>query len=98
MINPLDLGLNASASAGEYVVTIFEDSKKRIWFGTLGKRLALFDGKEFRYYTEENGLPYNHVVSIEEDRNGNFWIRCSGGLFKLENKTIINCPVGYFLT
>jgi ligand-binding sensor domain-containing protein len=61
---------------------IFEDSKKRIWVGTHGGGLSLFDPKndEFLYWTEKDGLINNVVYGILEDNSGKLWLSTNNGL------------------
>ena len=41
---------------GEYVTSAFEDSKGHLWFGTLSKGIAKYDGKKLKYFTIKDGL------------------------------------------
>jgi ligand-binding sensor domain-containing protein len=74
----------------EYVVEIFEDSKKNLWFGTINNGAAKYDGKSLTYLTTENGLIGNTVTSFAEDKQGNIWLGTHSGLSKFDGKTIIN--------
>jgi ligand-binding sensor domain-containing protein len=74
----------------EYVVEVFEDSKGNLWFGTLSKGAARFDGKTLTYFSEKDGLCGNSVVSIAEDRAGNLWLGTQSGLSKFDGKTFTN--------
>lgn len=62
---------------GEYWQTtlssITKDSRGHLWIGTEAG-LALFDGKEFRYFSEEQGLKGNSIYDVEEDEKGNLWV------------------------
>jgi ligand-binding sensor domain-containing protein len=74
----------------EYVVEIFEDSKKNLWFGTINNGAAKYDGKTLTYLTTENGLIGNTVTSFAEDIQGNIWFGTHSGLSKFDEKTFIN--------
>lgn len=74
----------------EYVVEIFEDSKNNLWFGTLNKGAARFDGKNLTYFSEKEGLVGNAVVSIAEDKSGNLWFGTQSGLSKFDGKNFTN--------
>ena len=74
----------------EYVVEIFEDSKKNLWFGTINSGAAKYDGKSLTYLTTENGLIGNTVTSFAEDKQGNIWLGTHSGLSKFDGKTCIN--------
>lgn len=67
----------------DYVVDIFEDSAGNLWFGTISKGVAKFDGKKLVYITIEDGLPDNAVVDIAEDQDGALWFATHNGLAKL---------------
>lgn len=75
---------------GQYVVKVFEDTKGNLWFGTLEKGVAKYDGKQLKYYTTYNGLPSNRVIGIIEDLNGNLWFGTGGGLSKLDGEKFSN--------
>lgn len=75
---------------GEYVVNIFEDSKGNLWFGTLEKGVAKYDGKTLTYLTMTDGLPSNRVVSMVEDLQGNLWFGTGSGLSKYDGKMFTN--------
>ena len=62
-----------------------ETSDGTLWLGSNGyglyKRVVDEDGKEtFEVLTQENGLVYNGVKGIVEDRNGRLWITTQNGL------------------
>lgn len=72
----------------EYVVDVFEDSKGILWFGTIYKGVARYDGKTFTYLTTADGLAGNTVASIAEDKNGHIWLGTHSGLSRYDGKTI----------
>ncbi len=74
----------------EYVVEIFEDSKKNLWFGTINNGAAKYDGKALTFLTTENGLIGNIVTSFAEDKQGNIWFGTHSGLSKYDGKTFTN--------
>lgn len=67
----------------DYVVDIFEDIAGNLWFGTMSKGVAKFDGAKLTYLTMEDGLPDNAVVDIAEDKDGTLWFATHNGLAKL---------------
>lgn len=81
---------NTNSQIGEYIIKIFEDSKGNLWFGTLAKGVAKYDGNQLRYYTSEDGLNGNRVGSIVEDTNGNLWFGTHSGLSKYDGQTFKN--------
>ncbi len=59
---------------------IFQDSKGNYWFGSHAEGAAMFNGKEYRYFTTEDGLADNQVRSIQEDESGRIWFGTSNGV------------------
>lgn len=98
--NSLDREVNAQSDKiqdqenniqiGEYVVKTFEDSKGNLWFGTLERGVAKFDGTSLRYFTTKDGLPSDRVVDILEDDMGNLWFGTGSGLSKFDGKSFTN--------
>ena len=80
---------NAS-QIGEYVVDIFQDSKGNIWFGTLEKGVAKFDGNNLKYLTVKDGLPSNRITNVIEDNLGNLWFGTDIGVSKFDGKIFTN--------
>jgi len=78
---------------GEYVTSVLEDSKGNLWFGTLEKGIANYDGKELRYYTEKDGLPSNRVPSVKEDKHGLLWFTTGDGLSKFDGQQFVTFRV-----
>ncbi|MCD8167141.1 MAG: hypothetical protein LUE93_14115 [Bacteroides sp.] len=76
-------GNNLSNKTG--VQTIFKDSKNRIWAGTDGNGLHLYDvGKDtFICLNEWLNLPGDGVFSIEEDGRNDLWLGTNAGLVRL---------------
>lgn len=74
----------------EYVVTIFEDTRGNLWFGTLSKGVARYDGSSLRYFSTKDGLCGNAVVSVVEDKAGNIWFGTQSGLSRYDGKTFTN--------
>lgn len=84
------LNLNPTAKIGEYVVEIFEDSKGNLWFGTLSKGMAKYDGQSLKYFNIKDGLPNNAVVDIEEDEDGVLWVGTQNGLSSFDGENFTN--------
>lgn len=79
-----------ASQIGQYVVNTFQDSKGNLWFGTLEKGIAKYDGKELTYLTTKDGLPSNRIVNIVEDNSKNLWLGTGAGLTKYDGKTFTN--------
>lgn len=79
-----------SQQIDEYVVALCEDSKGNLWFGTLSKGVAKYDGKKLIYITPEDGLPSERVVSIIEDKQGVLWFGTGAGLSSFDGNKFKN--------
>ncbi len=66
----------------EKVYVVFEDSHKRLWFGSWKNGLHQFNKQQgsIKQYTTANGLPHNRVVGILEDDDQNIWVSTGKGL------------------
>lgn len=68
--------------AYDKVISIFEDSKKHLWFMTLGGGCCLYhpETDKFTRYDIDKGFP-NTIYKMVEDRRGNLWMTSNVGLF-----------------
>ncbi len=86
----IESGLSQSS-----VLTIYQDSRGFLWFGTY-EGLNRYDGYNFKVYKSDPGNPYglshNHIECITEDHLGMLWIGTEGGLnrFNRETEQFIN--------
>ncbi len=64
---------------------LFEDSGGRLWAGTIGGGLAVFDEATDRFtaLTRDHGLPDNVILSLAEDADGYLWMGTERGLTRL---------------
>lgn len=74
---------------------IVEDHLFRLWVGTFGGGLSLYDRKTDSYSTynrKSHGLPGDFINGIVESRFGNLWIATNAGLsrFDFDNKEFYN--------
>lgn len=70
-----------------YVISSAIDAKGDKWFGTWGGGLSRFDGKTFKNYTTEDGLPGNIINALEMDSKGILWIGTNKGVSRFDGKT-----------
>lgn len=72
-----------------YIRALYVSKGGQICIGTSGKGFWLYDPLKdrFKNFTEEQGLPNNIVVSIEEDHSGYLWLGTSSGLSRFNPKT-----------
>lgn len=70
---------------GKPIRAIHSDRKGRLWLGTEGGGLVLFDPvkkKVIRHFSTQDGLSNNAVLNILEDEMGNLWLGTFNGLSK----------------
>jgi ligand-binding sensor domain-containing protein/uncharacterized membrane-anchored protein YhcB (DUF1043 family) len=86
-------GVN-SALGSSYVYCVFIDRQGRVWLGTDGKGLVLFQEGEFIFYREKYPECGRSVVSINEDGAGNIWFYSTqSGLQRIEKNELITVPI-----
>ncbi|MDP4239761.1 MAG: two-component regulator propeller domain-containing protein [Bacteroidota bacterium] len=71
---------------GKFILFVYEDHLKRIWIGSRGSGLFLFNEKSssFENYTTENGLPGNNIFGMLEDDHGFLWLSTENGISKYD--------------
>jgi len=67
-----------------HVRGITQDQRGNMWFATDGEGLVRFDGKEFTYFTEKQGLPSNYVRTVQVDTEGTLWFTSRDGLGRFD--------------
>ncbi|KFF03447.1 two-component regulator propeller domain-containing protein [Flavobacterium reichenbachii] len=78
--------------SGDDILTLFQDSQKKIWVGTKAKGLHYFDGKKFNKINLKVGnAVITSIHSILEDNDKNLWISTNQGIIKYSTslKTIV---------
>ena len=68
-----------------YADCIYKDIEGRIWVGTGGSGLSLYDAVEDRFLPVHKlwNLPGDAVTSIQSDKKGDLWLGTNAGLLKL---------------
>lgn len=68
---------------------IYRDSNGRMWIGTEGAGLSIYEGGKFISVNDAVGLPLETVYSLQEDDMGRLWAGTNSGLLCLQpNKDI----------
>lgn len=67
------------------VVSLFEDSRRRLWIGTNDSGLAVYENGEFTFYDKSSGLASLSVRSVTEDADGNIVFGTTEGLGYVDN-------------
>ena len=62
------------------VVSLFVDSRDRLWIGTNDSGLALMENGQFRLWGEDDGLRSSYVCAIEEDIDGTIYAGTTEGI------------------
>lgn len=67
------------------VVSLFVDSKNRLWIGTNDSGAAVMENGEIRMYNKNDGMKSLSVRSIIEDTNGDIYIATTHGLVVVDD-------------
>ncbi len=75
--------------SAEFVRTILEDKKGRLWVGTVSSGLHLLnnDSTTFTKFGTKDGLPSNAILGLLEDNLGYLWISTISGLCRFDPET-----------
>ncbi len=74
------------------IIKIHQAKDGNVWIGTRESGLWLYDGKDFKRYT--NKINHNSPTSFCSDKEGNLWIGTEGGgLYKKHDNEITNYSV-----
>lgn len=79
--NYLSAADDSTSLAYDKVISIYQDSRRRLWFMTLGGGCCLYlpETDNFRRYDISCGFP-NTIYKMVEDRRGNLWMTSNDGL------------------
>ncbi len=69
--------------------SILHDTEGNYWFGSHNEGVCMFDGKNYTYFTTENGLSNNQVRRIQEDSKGIIWFGTANGICNYNGKEIL---------
>ena len=72
---PQDLGELAASRVNVEVTALYEDRRGRLWVGTKGAGLLLYNGAAF----DEVALENREILCLAEDREGSLWVGTRGG-------------------
>jgi ligand-binding sensor domain-containing protein len=83
---------NSYSKSPKQVAGILHDKKGNFWFVTLNHGVYRYDGKSFT-----NFLPYQALVCILEDKNGNIWVGSwsHGGVYRYDGKSLATGPAAF---
>lgn len=63
-----------------YIVALEVAKDGKVWAGTWGGGLTIWDGQKWTNYSSVEGLPGNHVFMLHQDAKGQMWIGTNRGL------------------
>ncbi|WP_258097505.1 two-component regulator propeller domain-containing protein [Marinoscillum pacificum] len=80
---------DGSGLSSSGITELYIDSKNRIWVGTNGFGMNVYDHKTetFKTYTTKDGLVNNAVLNIIEDNQGFLWITTNRGMSRFDPNT-----------
>ena len=62
------------------IVSVFMDSKERLWVGTNDNGAAIYKNGEFTFFSKENGMHSDAIRDFSEDDKGNVYIATTEGI------------------
>lgn len=72
------------------VVSLFVDSRSRLWVGTNDSGIALYENGEFTFFNKSAGLTSLSIRSITEDKAGNIVFGTTEGLAYIDNENSLH--------
>ncbi len=79
------------ASSGvSSVVSLFADSRDRIWVGTNDSGVACLQDEQFTFYNRDEGLSSSSVHSITEDEDGNIILATTMGIAYIDSEGVLH--------
>lgn len=73
-----------------YIVALEVANDGKVWAGTWGGGMTIWDGDKWNNYSSLDGLPGNHVFMLHQDAKGQMWIGTNRGLALWTNGTFRN--------
>jgi ligand-binding sensor domain-containing protein len=63
-----------------YIVALEVAADGKVWAGTWGGGMTIWDGQKWNNYSSLDGLPGNHVFMLHQDAKGQMWIGTNQGM------------------
>ncbi|MFD2828567.1 two-component regulator propeller domain-containing protein [Leeuwenhoekiella polynyae] len=83
-------GKGEKGLSNDYVISLLEDSKKRLWAGTYKGGLNKLENDIWSHYLQGDQVDGNDVRTIFEDSQHRIWVGTNrGGLYKYDDKNDI---------
>tara|TARA_R110002167_G_scaffold12233_2_gene52308 strand:- start:5932 stop:7053 length:1122 start_codon:yes stop_codon:yes gene_type:complete len=87
--NRHDLGILAGGEATynpNYVFSVLVDEQDRVFVGTWGGGVSIYEAEQWRNLTTDDGLAGNIVYSIARDKVGNYWFGTNAGVTRFDGE------------
>ncbi|MBR1391792.1 MAG: HD domain-containing protein [Lachnospiraceae bacterium] len=72
------------------VVTLFVDSRERLWIGTNDSGVAVMENNEYHMYHKSDGLKSSTIRSIVEGSDGNIYIATTRGIAMVDQELTLH--------
>ena len=72
------------------VVSLYVDSKNRLWIGTNDNGVAVMDRGEYTHYNNVEGLKSSSIRSIVEDNDGNIFVATTHGIGMIDSEMVLH--------
>jgi len=79
--------------ANNHILVVHQDFDGMMWFGTRGRGISRYDGREFTNLTIKDGLPNNYVFSIAQARDGTMWFGGVGSISRYDGREFVNFDI-----
>ncbi len=93
----IDRHLRADQTAtqlSEEVNAFFKDRDGRLWMGTRGGGVVLWDGGKIDRFTVKDGLYDDEISGIVADEEDRLWMACSRGIFSVSRGELLKFAAG----
>ncbi|MCR5785627.1 MAG: HD domain-containing protein [Eubacterium sp.] len=67
------------------VISLYVDSKERLWIGTNDSGAVVMEGGEFTFYERDEIMTSSSIRAISEDESGNIFIATTQGMVYIDN-------------
>ncbi len=74
--------------SGVHITAIFYDADGTLYLGTDGRGLIRKQRDQVVYFTKDQGLPDNTILSICRDSSGRFWFSSPRGVFHIDQSRL----------
>jgi ligand-binding sensor domain-containing protein/signal transduction histidine kinase len=73
---------------------LYHTKDDALWAGTYGQGLFRYRGEETTMYRAATLLPDNHILTLLEDSESNFWVGTQNGLLRLSRSVVSTVATG----